>query len=170
MDHYHTVQLATMNLLLVCCALLVSISGSFQLRNESFPSLLHLERFIELTSQLSSSRKNNFDFAGPRADCLADEADVIDRLWGCWGWGHQRHPRHAGCHGCDRSRYGAWLLEPVLLPSRVCAAGDGLLYVPPGTYLIAPFNMTSHLTIYLEHQATLLASNLPSDWYGTGCR
>ena len=110
MDHYHTVQLATMNLLLVCCALLVSISGSFQLRNESFPSLLHLERFIELTSQLSSSRKNNFDFAGPRADCLADVADVIDRLWGCWRWGHQRHSRHAGCHGCDRSRYGAWVL------------------------------------------------------------
>ena len=33
-----------------------------------------------------------------------------------------------------------------------------------GTWLTAPFNVTSHLTLYFEEGATLLATTLVSDW------
>jgi hypothetical protein len=39
----------------------------------------------------------------------------------------------------------------------VSAHGGGVLYVPPGRYLISPFNMTSHMELRLDN-ATLLAS------------
>lgn len=55
-------------------------------------------------------------------------------------------------------------------------AGGGLLYVPPGTFLTGPFNLTSNMTLFLEAEATLLAMTdfnlwpLVSPWpsYGTG--
>jgi polygalacturonase len=36
--------------------------------------------------------------------------------------------------------------------------GNGIVYFPPGTYLTAPFNLTSHVTLYLETGSTLLAA------------
>ena len=44
------------------------------------------------------------------------------------------------------------------------AAGSGTVYFPPGRYLVAPFNLTSHCTVYLDAKAGLLASTEPDDW------
>lgn len=45
----------------------------------------------------------------------------------------------------------------------VAKAGGGTLYVPPGTWLTGPFNLTSGLTLQLDN-ATILASANFSDW------
>ena len=44
-------------------------------------------------------------------------------------------------------------------------AGGGILYFPPGTYLVTPFNLTSHLEVRLD-AATLKASDDFGDWDG----
>ncbi|XP_015899940.1 probable polygalacturonase [Ziziphus jujuba] len=42
--------------------------------------------------------------------------------------------------------------------------GGAQLYVPPGRWLTASFNLTSHLTLFLEKGATILGSQDPSHW------
>ena len=46
----------------------------------------------------------------------------------------------------------------------IAGAGGGELYFPDGQWLTAPFNLTSHCRVYLEHDATLLGSTDFSDW------
>ncbi|CAA7058829.1 unnamed protein product [Microthlaspi erraticum] len=43
--------------------------------------------------------------------------------------------------------------------------GGAQLYVPPGRWLTGSFNLTSHLTLFLEKDAVILASQDPSHWY-----
>lgn len=38
--------------------------------------------------------------------------------------------------------------------------GGGMLVVPPGKWLTAPFNLTSHFTLFLEQDAVILASTV----------
>ncbi|KAL3753053.1 hypothetical protein ACJRO7_000449 [Eucalyptus globulus] len=42
--------------------------------------------------------------------------------------------------------------------------GGAQLYVPPGSWLTGSFNLTSHLTLFLEREATVLVSQDPSHW------
>ncbi|CAN8265540.1 unnamed protein product [Cochlearia groenlandica] len=42
--------------------------------------------------------------------------------------------------------------------------GGAQLYVPPGRWLTGSFNLTSHLTLFLERDAVILASQDPSHW------
>ena len=42
--------------------------------------------------------------------------------------------------------------------------GGGTLLLTPGKWLTAPFNLTSHCTIYICAGATLLASDNMDDW------
>ncbi|ESQ32369.1 hypothetical protein EUTSA_v10004215mg [Eutrema salsugineum] len=42
--------------------------------------------------------------------------------------------------------------------------GGAQLYVPPGRWLTGSFNLTSHLTLFLEKDAVILASQDPSHW------
>ena len=47
----------------------------------------------------------------------------------------------------------------------VAAAGDGVVYFAAGhVFLLAPFNVTSHCTVYIDANTTLLASTNPHDW------
>ncbi|KAM7276699.1 hypothetical protein ACFE04_018565 [Oxalis oulophora] len=43
-------------------------------------------------------------------------------------------------------------------------AGGSQLYVPPGKWLTGSFNLTSHFTLFLHKDATLLASQDENDW------
>jgi len=46
-----------------------------------------------------------------------------------------------------------------------CAkAGGGTVRIPAGTYLVTPFELTSHTALFLERGATLRASDRPTDW------
>ncbi|XP_057543612.1 probable polygalacturonase [Amaranthus tricolor] len=42
--------------------------------------------------------------------------------------------------------------------------GGAQLYVPPGKWLTGSFNLTSHLTLFLEKDAVILGSQVPSQW------
>ncbi|TYI69291.1 hypothetical protein E1A91_D08G144400v1 [Gossypium mustelinum] len=42
--------------------------------------------------------------------------------------------------------------------------GGSLLFVPPGKWLTGSFNLTSHFTLYLHKDATILASQDESEW------
>ncbi|WJX90678.1 hypothetical protein P8452_72549 [Trifolium repens] len=42
--------------------------------------------------------------------------------------------------------------------------GGAQLYVPPGTWLTESFNLTSHLTLFLEKGAVIVGSQDPSQW------
>lgn len=42
--------------------------------------------------------------------------------------------------------------------------GGGTLYVPAGRWLTAPFNLTSHFTLFLHSDAVILASQNISEW------
>ncbi|KAM1191712.1 hypothetical protein ACFX15_011831 [Malus domestica] len=42
--------------------------------------------------------------------------------------------------------------------------GGAQLYVPPGRWLTGSFNLTSHLTLFLEKDAVILGSQDPSHW------
>lgn len=42
--------------------------------------------------------------------------------------------------------------------------GGAQLYVPPGRWLTGSFNLTSHLTVFLEKGAVILGSQDPSQW------
>ncbi|CAA7017099.1 unnamed protein product [Microthlaspi erraticum] len=42
--------------------------------------------------------------------------------------------------------------------------GGAQLYIPPGKWLTGSFNLTSHLTVFLENGAVIVASQDPSDW------
>ena len=44
------------------------------------------------------------------------------------------------------------------------AAGGAEVLLPPGSWLTAPFNLTSHLTLNVSRGATLLASEDPDAW------
>ena len=47
----------------------------------------------------------------------------------------------------------------------VAAAGSGTILFPGGRrFLVAPFNLTSHCTLYMDRNSTLLASDDPHDW------
>lgn len=47
----------------------------------------------------------------------------------------------------------------------VASAGSGVVFFPSGgRYLLAPFNLTSHCTLFVDANATLLASTDPDDW------
>lgn len=40
------------------------------------------------------------------------------------------------------------------------ARGEGQLNVPPGTWITAPFNLTSHMTLFLAEGAVILATEV----------
>ncbi|EFJ37851.1 hypothetical protein SELMODRAFT_74934 [Selaginella moellendorffii] len=42
--------------------------------------------------------------------------------------------------------------------------GGATLYIPRGKWLTGCFNLTSHMTLFLEQDATILASEDPQDW------
>ncbi|KAI0530528.1 hypothetical protein KFK09_000072 [Dendrobium nobile] len=42
--------------------------------------------------------------------------------------------------------------------------GGGLLYVPPGRWLTGPFNLTSCMTLFLHHDAVILATQDINEW------
>lgn len=44
--------------------------------------------------------------------------------------------------------------------SQHASDGGALLYVPPGKWLTGSFQLTSHFTLYLDQDATLLASQV----------
>lgn len=44
--------------------------------------------------------------------------------------------------------------------SQYASDGGSLLFVPPGKWLTGSFNLTSHFTLYLHKDATLLASQV----------
>ena len=44
--------------------------------------------------------------------------------------------------------------------SRLRGKGGGQLNVPPGVWLTGPFNLTSHLTLFLEEGAVILGSDV----------
>lgn len=44
------------------------------------------------------------------------------------------------------------------------APGGGLLYVPPGVWLTGPFNLTSHMTLFLSRGAVIRATQDTSSW------
>ena len=41
---------------------------------------------------------------------------------------------------------------------------NATLYIPPGVYLTAPINLTSHMTLFLEEGAIILASDDEALW------
>jgi len=41
---------------------------------------------------------------------------------------------------------------------------NATLYIPTGTYLTGPFNMTSHMTIFLEKDAKIIGSDDEKLW------
>uniref|UniRef100_A0ACD6A880 Uncharacterized protein n=1 Tax=Avena sativa TaxID=4498 RepID=A0ACD6A880_AVESA len=43
-------------------------------------------------------------------------------------------------------------------------SGGGMLYVPAGKWLTAPFNLTSHFTLFLHADAVILASQNIAEW------
>lgn len=56
-------------------------------------------------------------------------------------------------------------------------SGGGTVYIPSGSYLLRPLNLKSNLTVYLDHNATLLGSTKFEDypivttrWEGTVCK
>lgn len=48
-----------------------------------------------------------------------------------------------------------------------CSSIGDTIYVPSGTYLLSPFNMTSNTALYLDHGSTLLATSDFDIWYAT---
>ncbi|XVF10545.1 hypothetical protein REPUB_Repub07fG0191700 [Reevesia pubescens] len=48
--------------------------------------------------------------------------------------------------------------------TRYASDGGSLLIVPPGKWLTGSFNLTSHFTLYIHKDATLLASQDESEW------
>ena len=48
--------------------------------------------------------------------------------------------------------------------AKIAAAGGGTLRLPAGTWLTGPFNMTSHMTLFLDNGATLLGSIDLTEW------
>ncbi|KAK8533777.1 hypothetical protein V6N13_028541 [Hibiscus sabdariffa] len=48
--------------------------------------------------------------------------------------------------------------------SQYAPYGGSLLFVPPGKWLTGPFNLTSHFTLYLHKDATILASQDVNEW------
>eukprot|EP01103_Thecamoeba_quadrilineata_P007516 TRINITY_DN17380_c0_g1_i1.p1 TRINITY_DN17380_c0_g1~~TRINITY_DN17380_c0_g1_i1.p1 ORF type:complete len:397 (+),score=43.30 TRINITY_DN17380_c0_g1_i1:25-1215(+) len=43
-------------------------------------------------------------------------------------------------------------------------AGSGTVYVPEGVYLMWPFKMVSHMTLYLQPNAIIIAPSGPENW------
>ncbi|XP_020220160.1 probable polygalacturonase [Cajanus cajan] len=48
--------------------------------------------------------------------------------------------------------------------SHYASDGGALLVVPPGKWLTGSFNLTSHFTLFLQNEATILASQDESEW------
>lgn len=48
--------------------------------------------------------------------------------------------------------------------SRFRKKGGGQLNVPPGYWLTAPFNLTSHMTLFLAEGAVILGINVSNSW------
>ncbi|XP_052885051.1 probable polygalacturonase [Gossypium arboreum] len=48
--------------------------------------------------------------------------------------------------------------------SQYASDGGSLLFVPPGKWLTGSFNLTSHFTLHIHKDATLLASQDESEW------
>jgi len=48
--------------------------------------------------------------------------------------------------------------------SQYASDGGSLLFVPPGKWLTGSFNLTSHFTLYLHKDATLLATQDENEW------
>lgn len=49
--------------------------------------------------------------------------------------------------------------------SHYASDGGALLVVPPGTWLTGTFNLTSHFTLFLQSEATILASQVFYSFY-----
>lgn len=49
--------------------------------------------------------------------------------------------------------------------SAIKSAGGGALFVPRGVWLTGPFNLTSHMTLFVDSGATILGSTDLSEWY-----
>ncbi|BAT80840.1 polygalacturonase protein [Vigna angularis] len=54
--------------------------------------------------------------------------------------------------------------EAIYRIQRLTRVGGTLLYVPPGVYLTEPFNLTSHMTLYLAAGAVIMATQDSSNW------
>lgn len=48
--------------------------------------------------------------------------------------------------------------------SHYASDGGALLVVPPGKWLTGSFNLTSHFTLFLQKEATILGSQDESEW------
>jgi hypothetical protein len=51
--------------------------------------------------------------------------------------------------------------DAVAAIKEVSSEGGGQLIVGPGRWLTAPFNVTSHMTLFLAHSATIVATQVP---------
>lgn len=70
---------------------------------------------------------------------------------------------------CDISSFGAagdgaTLDDQAMRAALAACAGGGQVFVPQGTYLLSPFNLTSNMELYLDRGSTLLASTNFSSW------
>ncbi|KAF8044058.1 hypothetical protein BT93_A2129 [Corymbia citriodora subsp. variegata] len=68
--------------------------------------------------------------------------------------------RHRGWEDIEHGGVQAGGLEP----ERVCGDGGAQLVVPAGRWLTGSFNLTSHFTLFLEKDATILASQDELEW------
>ena len=59
-------------------------------------------------------------------------------------------------------RRGAWAFARAVarIERRRGARGGTLLYVPPGVWLTGPFNLTSHMTLFLARGAVIRATQV----------
>lgn len=53
----------------------------------------------------------------------------------------------------------------ILAISKLGKKGGGQLNVPAGNWLTAPFNLTSHMTLFLDHHAVILGIQVSSTWW-----
>ena len=59
-------------------------------------------------------------------------------------------------------RCGFWETQAAV--DAVREAGNGMIYVPKGHWLTAPFNLTSHCTLFLDTGAVVYATNRTELW------
>ncbi|KAL5231455.1 hypothetical protein ABZP36_030231 [Zizania latifolia] len=69
-----------------------------------------------------------------------------------------------GGAGDGRTLNTAAFARAVARIERRRARGGALLYVPPGVWLTGPFNLTSHMTLFLARGAVIRATQDTSNW------
>ncbi|WZZ73554.1 hypothetical protein YC2023_084924 [Brassica napus] len=66
------------------------------------------------------------------------------RLWRCRRWGHELT--------VDTEAFERAVVEI----SKLGGSGSGQFNVPPGRWLTTPFNLTSHMTLFLAEDSEIL--------------